>query len=153
MELELVEQFKYLGLIINFNGSFKWAITGIKKASRAMYVLIGKWRKLGLLIHLQIELFDRMIVPIILYSCEVWWPENYTETEKLHLKFLKHILVVHGRTTNNMAYGELGRFSLEIQKRMIGYWERLILGKESKQCKLIYDQFLYLFNDDQYKSK
>ncbi len=35
-----------------------------------------------------------------------------------------------------MVYGELGRFSLEIQikKRMIGYWGRLIIGKESKLC-------------------
>ncbi len=36
---------------------------------------------------------------------------------------------------------------------MIGYWERLITGKESKLCKVIYDRLLYLFNDDQYKSK
>ncbi len=67
----------------------------------------------------------------------MWGPENYTETEKLYFKFLKHILGVHRRTTNNMVYGELGRYSLEIQikKRMIGYWERLIIGKKSKLCK------------------
>ncbi len=41
---------------------------------------------------LQLDLFDRMIVPIMLYGCEVWGPENYTETEKFDLKFLKHIL-------------------------------------------------------------
>ncbi len=110
-----------------------------------MYALIGKCRKLGLLIGLQIELFDRMIVPIMLYGCEVWGPENYIQTEKLYSKFFKHILWVHGRTTNNMVYGELGRFSLEIQikKGMIGYWGRLIIGKESKLCKVIFDQLLY----------
>ncbi len=125
VELELVHNFKYLGLIINFNGSFKLAITELKnQASRAMYALIGKCRKLDLPINLQLELFDRMIVPIMLYGCEVLGPENYIETEKLHLKFLKHILGAHGRTINNMVYGELGRFSLEIQikKRMFGYW-------------------------------
>ncbi len=63
MKLELVYNFNYLGLIINFNGSFKLAITELKnKASRAMYELIGKCRKLGLSIDLQLELFDRMIV-------------------------------------------------------------------------------------------
>ena len=36
---------------------------------------------------------------------------------------------------------------------MIGYWGRLIMGNESKLCKVIYDQLLYLFNDGQYKSK
>ncbi len=45
---------------------------------------------------------------------------------------LEGILGVHGRTTNNMVCAELGRFILEIQikKRMIGYWGRLIIGKE-----------------------
>ncbi len=36
---------------------------------------------------------------------------------------------------------------------MIVYWGRLIMGKESKLCKVIYDWLLYLSNDDQYKSK
>ncbi len=61
-----------------------------------MYALIVKCRKLGLPIDLQLALFDRMIVPIMLYGSEVWGPENYIETEKLHLKFVKHILGVHG---------------------------------------------------------
>ncbi len=68
---------------------------------------------------------------------------------------MKHILGVHGRSTNNMVYEELARFSLEIQikKKMIGYWGRLIIGKESTLCKIIYDQLLYLFNDDNYIAK
>ncbi len=36
---------------------------------------------------------------------------------------------------------------------MIGYGGRLIIGKESKLCKVIYGQLLYLFNDDWYKAK
>ncbi len=36
---------------------------------------------------------------------------------------------------------------------MIGYWGRLILGKESKLCKVICDRMQYLFNDNQYKSE
>ncbi len=53
-----------------------------------MYALIGNK---GLPIDVQLELFDRMIVPIMLYGCEVWRLENCIETEKLHLKYLKHI--------------------------------------------------------------
>ncbi len=55
------------------------------------------------MIDLQIELFDRMIVAIMLHGSKVWGPEKYTEIEKLNLKFLKHILGVHERTTNNMG--------------------------------------------------
>ncbi len=104
MELELVQHFKYQRLIINVNCSFNLAITGLtKQAFRAIYTLIGKCTKLGLLIDLQIQLFGWMRVPIMLYGCEVWGSENYTETEKLNLKCLKNVLEVHGWTTNNMA--------------------------------------------------
>ncbi len=55
MEFELVDNFKYQGLIINFNGFFKQAITELKcQASRAMYALIDKCRKLGRPFDLQI---------------------------------------------------------------------------------------------------
>ncbi len=64
MELELVHNVKYLGLIINCNGYFKLAITELKnQASSVIFALIGKCRNLGLHIDLQLELFDRMIVP------------------------------------------------------------------------------------------
>ncbi len=54
-----------------------------------MYALIGKCRKLGFPIDLQLELFDRMIVPIMVYGCEVWGPENYIETENYILNVCK----------------------------------------------------------------
>ncbi len=72
--------------IINFNGSFKLEIIERNKlASKAMYGLICKCRKLGIPTDLQIELFHRMIVLIMQNGCEVLGPENYRETEILHL--------------------------------------------------------------------
>ncbi len=44
-----------------------------------------------------------MIILIMLYGCEVWASEYLSETEILHYKVLKHILVVRGRTTYNMG--------------------------------------------------
>ncbi len=54
-----------------------------------MYALTGQCRKLGLLIDLQFELLDNVIVPIMLYGCQVWVSENYTETDKLYVKCVK----------------------------------------------------------------
>ncbi len=73
-----------------------------------MYVLICKTPKT--LTDLQLELFDRMIVP--LYVLLLWRCENNIETEQLHHQYLKRILVVHGR--HNMVFAKLGRFTLEI---------------------------------------
>lgn len=38
------------------------------------------------------ELFDKMVVPILLFGCEVWGFEKLDSIERVHLKFLNHIL-------------------------------------------------------------
>ncbi len=42
-----------------------------------MYALIGRCYKLELPMDLHPELFDRMIVPIMLYGGVAWGSENY----------------------------------------------------------------------------
>jgi hypothetical protein len=47
-------------------------------------------------------------------------------------------------TQNYMIYGELGRFPIEIDKkiRMVSFWARLLLGKETKLSYLSYKLLL-----------
>ena len=64
-ELEIVESFKYLGVLFNFNGKFTLCKKALKEqATKAMFALLNKCRKLNLSIDLQIELFDRTVLPI-----------------------------------------------------------------------------------------
>ena len=154
-ELEIVHNFKYLGIIFNFNGAFKIGITELKKqASRAMFALISKCRKFDLPIDIRLELFDSLVMPVMLYASEVWGGEHTGILETLHLKFLKYTLRVKTSTCNNMVYGELGRFPLviDIQKRLIGYWARLITGKSTKLSKVMYDCLLHLYSAGIYES-
>ena len=137
-----MDNYKYLGITFNYNGSFNLNTDNLKaQATRALFSLISKARRLRLPIDIQLELFDSTVLPIMLYGCEVW---GYTKTnllETLHLRFLKMILGVHGKTCNSMVYGELGRFPVEIyiKKRAIGFWARLVKNKESKISRLFYD--------------
>ena len=109
--LEVVHSFKYLGIMMNYNGSFKIAIEELhKQASRAMYSLLRKCRTFDLPVNVAVDLFDKLVSPVMLYSCEVWGFEKTERLEKLHLKFLKHILKVKTNTCSNMVYGELGRY-------------------------------------------
>lgn len=154
--LEIVEDFKYLGLKINYNGNFKKALIELKnQASRAMYSLISKCRRLKLPIDIQLELFDRTVLPIMLYACEVWGTENFEILELLYRKFLKFALNVHGRSCNAIVYGELGQFPLKvlIKQRMLNYWARMINGKEGKLSKTMYLFLLKLYNEGVYKAK
>ena len=52
-----------------------------------MYAVLRKARCFNLPIDVQLELFDVLVVPVILYGCEVWSPESCDILEKLHLRF------------------------------------------------------------------
>ena len=49
---------------------------------------------------MKLLLFDKMIVPILLYGSEVWGIYGYKEIDKLHLKFCKRILSVKQQTSS-----------------------------------------------------
>ena len=71
--IDVVSEYTYLGVLYRANGDLKKNISVMKNvASRAMFALLKKSRKLGLDIDIQLKLFDTMIVPIALYGCEVW---------------------------------------------------------------------------------
>ena len=58
-------------------------------------------------LDIQVELFDRLIVPILLYGCEVWCPMMTNLASKLQLRFYKIILKLGKPTPTGMVYGEL----------------------------------------------
>lgn len=56
-------------------------------------------------IDLQIELFDEMVKPILLYGSEVWGFGNLGILERTLLKFLKIIQSMETSKPNAMVYG------------------------------------------------
>ena len=140
--LEVVDDYTYLGVIFNFNGKFKKAIDKqISAARRALFVLQKKAKKLKLSIDIQIELFDRTILPILLYGSEIWGYSSYTEhIEIFYRKFLKSILHLNNRTPNPMVYGETGKTPIKIiiKERMVNFWLRLQYGKQTKLSVILF---------------
>ncbi len=146
-EMEVVDDYKYLGVLFSYNGRFRNGEMELKEqATRAMYLIIGKAKKFDLPVDIQIELFNPMVLPVLSYESEVWGHYIIREFELLHLKFLKHLLFVHKNTSNDTVYGELGVYplSIHIQCRMLCYWSRMISGKQSKLCYLMYQSLLHL---------
>ena len=134
-KIERVEEYKYLGLWFNHRGDFKKAQAELlKQASRAMYSLVSKSRKLDLPVDLQIELFHSLVVPIVTYGSEIWGFSMCNNIEKLHLKFLKLIMGVRTSTCSAAVYGETGTFPLYVgvYTRMIGFWCQTLQGKSNK---------------------
>ena len=120
-----------MGICFNWNGSFVKAKKLLHdKASKAMYSLIQKGRRLNLPTDIMLTLFDSCVKPILLYGCEVWGFENVDILEKVHTKFCKFIFRVSKYSLNVPVYGELGRYplSIKIKQRMVRYWTRILKG-------------------------
>ena len=140
--IEVVKDFKYLGVTFSCNGGFVNNIKELKKqGNRAIFGLIKKAREGHLPIDIQFDLFDKQILPKLLYGCEIWGYRNLNTLEKLHLKFCKIVLKLKKSTPDIMVYGETGRCDLEYyaSKRIINFWGTIACGKKSKLSYIIYN--------------
>ena len=128
--IEIVNEFCYLGTILRANGSVKPAIDKqITQGEKAMFSLIKKSRKLGLPLDIQLDLFHKLITPILTYNCEFWgFSETHLEMiETLHLKYIRFILKLNNSTPKPMLYGETGEMPIKIViiTRIICYLAKL----------------------------
>ena len=113
--IEVVDDYKYLGILFSRSGSFHKAKQHIaKQATKAMYYIIKKAKELLLPIDMQIDLFNKMVKPILLYGCECWGYGNNNVLERVQLKFLKYILGIKSSTPNCIVYGETGVKPLQV---------------------------------------
>ena len=142
-EEKLVVEFSYnyLGTLFNYNGNFQPAIAKqVKQAKKAAFSLKSKIKALQLSVDLQIELFDKTVVPVLLYGCEVWGCADIKQIEVYYRKILKQVLNVKNYTPNCMVYGESGTYPLDglIKSKMCAYWCRLLTGSRHKISYLLY---------------
>jgi hypothetical protein len=109
------------------------------KALFSFYKYIGKFVNLKPL--LQMELFDKLITPILCYACQVWGFHPAPAVENTHLKFCKKLLSVKRSTSNCMVYGELGILPLYIVRyfHIIKYWLQIVTGSKSYLVNVIYE--------------
>ena len=143
--LEIVTCYKYLGLLFCNNGNFYRSKVQLKdQAEKAMFSLLNKSNELGLPIDVQLELFDKTVLPVMLYGCEIWGYENIKLFESFYLRYLKYILKLKKSTPNCMLYGELGVYKIDItvKCRMISFW--LKLATDDNENKFAVKMFYYL---------
>ena len=146
-EIEIVNEYKYLGIFLARSGSFLNAKKHIvNQANNALFSLQRKIRNLNLPIDMQIDLFNKMIKPILLYGCEIWGFGNLDIIERVQLKFYKQILYLKKSTPSFMVYGELGAYPLfiDIQSRIISFWCKVNNNLKNDTAKTIYDLIYYL---------
>ena len=140
-EIEITDKYKYLGIYFSQSRSFLNARKHVvEQAKKAMHLLYSRINNLNLPIDLQLKLFDHTVLPILTYACEIFSFENLDMLEKVHTSFLRKITKSKQSTPLYMLYAELGRYPLEhvIKTQTIGFWLRILLGKQSKISYLMY---------------
>ena len=159
MEIEILQEYEYLGILLEQSGSFVVAKKHIAdQANKALFSLLRKILKLSLPFDIQIYLFNKMIKPILLYGCEVWGFGNFDILKRVHLRFYKYIFNLKNSTPSAMIYGEIGVMPLavDIQTRLVSFWSQLIATDLSEQYKLssiIYNVIYALHDTTGFKSQ
>ena len=143
--LEIVKTYIYLGIQISTTGSFDGAIKLLgDKANKALARLKRIFILKDTNLKFYLSLFDKVIVPILLYASEIWGAytvipskssaqdniSGYCKTyfETFYMRFLKYCLGVHRKASNIAVYGELGKtpLSLKVMTRVCKNWLRIM---------------------------
>ena len=141
--IEIVDKFCYLGINMFYNGNMSHAIKYLtEQASKAVSNLFYIFQRLNFDISMKLQLFDRMVTPILTYCSEIWGVYNLQEIDRIHIKFCKSILGVKSQTQNMAVLGELGRYSLSTicKERALKYFIKIKRNPDSLMCKLLNDQ-------------
>ena len=140
--LDIVKSFKYLGIVFTAGGSFSEAQSTLAgQAQKAVFKLNKYIYKFTFITpkH-KLELFDKLISPILNYASEVWGFCQANAIERVHMQFCKKLLGVKKTTQNDFVYGELGRTNYFTKRylNIIKYWLKILMAPENKYVKLVY---------------
>ncbi len=104
-------------MVLKYNGNFNLAINTLVDKGRKAFFKIKKTIGLNNPCRLLEKLFDSLVSPILLYGSEVWGIDSSFKDsepyENLHLKFMKEILGVHCKASNDGCCAELNRLPLK----------------------------------------
>ena len=146
VNIDIVNKFTYLGVVFTTGGSFSEthdALAGqALKAIFKLKSLVNKFTDFA--VSHMLGLFDKLILPILNYSGEVWGFSKADVIERIHLRFCKQLLGVRVQTQNNFIYGELGRMSLRNYRflSIMRYWFKILNCDNTKIIKQIYNTML-----------
>ena len=144
--IEIVRSFKYLGIVFTTGGSFSEAQTTLAGQAQKTIFKLNKYLYKFTFVSPKhkLELFDKLISPILNYSCEVWRFCQANAVKRVHMQFCKKLLGVKKTTQNDFIYGELGRENYATKRSfiIIKYWFKILQTPENKYIKIIYNMMI-----------
>ena len=152
-ELSIVNNFSYLGIVFSTGGSFSechktlagQALKAIYKLNRYLYNFTNITPR-----H-KLELFDKLVTPILNYGSEIWRFTPAKKIERVHMLFCKQLLGVKTSTQNDIIYGDLGRTNYYTRRVyiIIKYWLKVVYSDNRKNINQMYRMMLNDITDRQ----
>jgi hypothetical protein len=108
-ELQIVNEYKYLGLIIDDLFTWKNHLCKIlEKARKRTRALCGMGVREGISAKAMLRGWEVLVRPVLEYGAEIWGEKVWKEGEVLQMEMGKRVLGVRQTTTNEVIQGELG---------------------------------------------
>ena len=79
-------------------------------------------------VKLGLELFDKLVMPILLYGSEVWGCEIRDRIEAVQRRYCRTLLGVNSQTQNDIVLAECGRLPLYpiYMSRCVKFWLKVV---------------------------
>ena len=138
----IVDSYRYLGVVLSSNLSWKHHIEALyKKAYRRLVVGLEVIRK-GLMFEAANNFWGTMIRPIMEYGAEVWGRMAWPEAETAQNLMGTNLLGVSSKTTLEAVRGELGWWTMKARRDVciLRFWGKIISGNKSSLVSKVYHQ-------------
>ena len=143
-ELEMVCEYKYLGVLINEHLNYNSNADLLSKAAgRALGSVISKFKYMkDMGFQTYSTLFETCINPILNYGSEIWGVNDYQCCDRIETRALKFYLGLHRYASNVAVIGECGWINTKYHRwlNICRFWNRLVTTDKSR---LVYKLFLY----------
>ena len=148
--LQVVDQYKYLGVILNEHLDFNVTAKSLSgAASRAVGMLRYRLKSLKeCRYNTFTKLYSSYICPILDYSSGVWGFKNYSQPEVVQNRSIRYFLGVHRFASNLVINGDMGWLSCRNRRKlsMINLWNRLIKMPQTRFISSVFRWDLKFFN-------
>lgn len=140
--LEFTKQYKYLGLYISYNLSFKEGMEILSDAaSRSLGMLISRYKILKhMLYNTYHTLYRSSVIPIMDYASEIWGMQKFDKGENVQNRAARAFLGVHKFAPVPGMQGDLGWISSNARRKcnIVRYWNRLVSMNDARLTKQIF---------------
>jgi hypothetical protein len=155
-ELEQVDEYKYLGFIVDKNMTFeKGSATLAESGGRALSCILNKLKGLkGAGYNTYTRLYNAGVTPILDYGSEIWGYKASKKIDYVQNRAIRYFLGIPKSAPNIGIQCELGWTLSKIRRyiKMLSLWNKLVNMTDDRLTKIIFN-YDYLKGDQNWSAE